>query len=169
MVVRGTASSMRGHVQDEVDSAGCFVLKRGKSAAGHLDLVETCRKKYAETVERIESLRIGMRREDGESVFGGSPFHFEFGKNVEDPDAFISELFNSAMPFRLWGIKSAISEGYFKVMGIDLHTGGTVDFEIAGDMMRAYLRKGGCGNTILRLLANLQICHDAGDTCTQVA
>ena len=168
-VVRGTASSMRGHVQDEVDSAGCFALKRGKSAAGHLDLVETCRKKYAETVERIESLRIGTRLEDGESVFGGSPFHFKFGKNVEDPDAFISELFNSAMPFRLWGIKSAISEGYFKVMGIDLHTSSTVDFEIAGDMMRAYLRKGGCGNTILRLLTNLQIHHDAGDTCAQVA
>ena len=61
------------------------------------------------------------------------------------------------------------SAGYFWVNWIDLHTGGTVDFEIADDMMRAYLRKGGCGNTILRLLANLQMHHDAGDTCAQAA
>ena len=67
------------------------------------------------------------------------------------------------------GDRFSSSAGYFWVNWIDLHTGGTVDFEIADDMMRAYLRKGGCGNTILRLLANLQMHHDAGDTCAQAA
>ena len=167
-VMRGTASSMRGHMQDEVHNTGYFALKRGKSVSDHLDLVGMCQKKYAETVERVESLRIGWRPKDGESVLVGSPFHFRFKKRVKDLDVFISKMFNSAMPFKLWGIKSTISEGYFKVHAIDLHTGGTIDFEIASDMMRVYLRDGGCGNTILRLLTNLQMYHDAGDTCTQV-
>lgn len=53
-------------------------------------------------------------------------------------------------------------------MAIDLHTGSPVDFEIVSDTMRVYLDQGNCGSTILRLLTNLQMHHDAKDTCDQV-
>lgn len=167
-VMRGTASAVHDHVQDEVHNTGYFALKRGKSVADHLALIEACRQEYSRTVKHVESLRIGMRLEGGQKTFGGSPFDFKFKNRIKNLDSFISKMFNSAMPFKLWGIKSEISEGYFKVMAIDLHAGNTLDFEIADDIMRVYLRTDGCGNTILRLLTNLQMYHDAQDACMQV-
>ena len=167
-IMRGAASG-RGHVQDEVHNTGYFALKRGKSVADHLALIGLCREEYAKAVKHVESLRIGTELVDGKRLFGGRPFDFKFKNDIKDLDSFISKMFNSEIPFKLWGIKSAISEGYFKVLAIDLHTGSPLDFEIAGDMMRVYLHKDSCGNTILRLLTNLQMYHDAEDACLQVA
>lgn len=168
-IMRGAASYAHGYAQDEVHYNGHFALKRGKSVDDHLALVEMCRKRYSESVESVESLRMGTRRVDGLDLFDGRPFDFEFPNGIENIDVFISKMFSSTAPFNLWGIKTSIADGYFGVMAIDLHTGSPLDFEIAGDMMRVYLDKGNCGNTILRLLTNLQMHHDAKDRCVQVA
>ena len=72
------------------------------------------------------------------------------------------------MPFKLWGLKSKISDGYFKILAIDLHTGNPIDFEIADNMMRVYLFKGNCGNTILRLYTNLQMYYDSKTVCLEL-
>ena len=77
-------------------------------------------------------------------------------------------MFNSTEPFRLWGLKSKIHDGYFKITAVDLHAGTPINFEIADNLMRAYLFKGNCGNTILRLLANLQIHYDSRVACKQI-
>lgn len=167
-IMRGVESSKHGYAQDEVHYNGHFALKRGKSVDDHLALIEMCRKRYSESVESVESLRMGTRRVDGRDLFDGRPFDFEFPNGIANTDAFISDMFSSTAPFNLWGIKTSIADGYFGVMAIDLHTGSPIDFEIADDMMRVYLDKGNCGNTILRLLTNLQMHHDAKDRCVQV-
>ena len=166
-ITRGAASS-GDYVQDELHRDGHFALKRGESIGGHLALVEMCREEYSRTVGGVESLRIGTKFADGKALFDGRPFDFAFNTEIEDLEPFVSEMFNSAAPFNLWGAKSEISAGYVGVLAIDLHAGSPIDFEIAGDAMRVYLDQGSCGNVILRLLANLQMHHDPKDACDQV-
>ena len=43
-----------------------------------------------------------------------------------------------------------------------------MNFEVADDMMRVYLNKHGCGNTVMRLLCNLQARFGTGIRCRQV-
>lgn len=168
-VMRGSASSVHDYAQDEVHSNGHFSLKRGKSVVDHLNLLKMCHEAYSETMESVERLRIGTKRVGGKTLFDGRPFDFKFGHDVENLELFIAKMFSSTAPFNLWGIRSKVNDGYFRVMAIDLHTGSPLNFEIASDMMRVYLGKGNCGNTILRLLTNLQMHHDAKDACLQVA
>ena len=163
-IARGAESCGRGYAQDEVHRDGHFALKRGKSADDHLALVQMCRERYSESVKSVEGPRA-----DGPDLLDGGPFDFEFPNGIGDAGALISSMFGSTAPFKLWGIKSSIADGYFGVAAVDLHAGSPLDFEIADDMMRVYPGRGGCGNTILRLLANLQIYHDAKARCLQVA
>ena len=167
-IMRGTASSAENYVQDEIHYDGHFALKRGKSIDNHLALIEMCREEYSKTIRKVESLRIGTKLAHGRTLFDGRPFDFAFNSEIGDLELFVSKMFNSSAPFNLWGIKSRISADYFGVLAIDLHTGSPVDFEIVSDTMRVYLDQGNCGSTILRLLTNLQMHHDAKDTCDQV-
>lgn len=167
-IMRGSAASLKSYVQDEVHNNGCFSVKRGRSVQDHLQLIDTAREDYARAMEGIENIRIGLSEISGRTLVGGRPFDFEFPDKIDDMQTFLSNLFNSRKPFRLWGIKMPVSDNYFKVMAVDLHTGNPMDFEIADDMMRVYLFKGSCGNTILRLLTNLQAYHDSRIKCPQV-
>lgn len=156
-------------VQDDVTYNGYFSVKRGKSVQDHLHLVDTCRDEYSRTVARIEDASIGIKEVGGRTLVDGKSFDFEFGSPIEDLDLFIDRLFNSAEPFKLWGLKSKVQNGYYKITAVDLHAGTTINFDVANNLMRAYLFKGNCGNTILRLFTNLQIHYDSRITCKQIA
>ena len=112
---------------------------------------------------------IGVKEVDGRTLVDGKSFDFVFESPPEDLDLFIDRMFSPAEPFRLWGLQSKIRDGYYKITAVDLHAGTTINFDVGGDLMRAYLYKGSCGNTILRLLTNLQMHCDAGIKCRQVA
>ncbi len=172
---RGGARGMRGSwtdphdpAQDGMRGAGYFAAKRGKSVRDHLRLVDACKDEYSRTIADIESLRIGTSEVGGKMLAEGRPFDFVFPDGIEDHDLFIDRVFNSDMPFKLWGMKSVVRKGYYKILAVDLHTGSPMDFEIAKDFMRVYIFKGGCGNTLLRILTNLQLRHDANTTCDQI-
>ena len=167
-IMRGSGTDPYDFVQDDIHSTGYFAAKRGKSVQDHLRLVDACKDEYSRTIADIESMRIGTSEVGGKMLAGGRPFDFVFPDGVEDLDLFIDGMFNSAMPFNLWGMKSVVRKGYYKILAVDLHTGSPVDFEIARDFMRVYLFKGGCGNTLLRILTNLQLHYDAGITCDQI-
>lgn len=155
------------HAQTEIDSTGQLVLKRGRSVRDHLQLVSMCKKEYANAVYAAEKSRIGTYESEGRTLVEGAPFDFGFSK-IDDLKAFVSKMFDSAAPFKLWGLTSFVDDDYVRVIGIDLHTKSSIDFEISEDMMRVYLFKEGCGSTILRLLVNLQAHYDAGTRCCQV-
>lgn len=156
-------------VHDDIDNTGYFVVKRGKSVDDHLALVNMCKDEYSRVVCGVEDMRIGVGREGGRATVEGSPFHLEFPNPIEDLDSFVPKMFNSAAPFRLWGFDTKIRDGYTKVLAVDLHTGSPLDFEITSDMMRVYLFKGSCGNTLMRLLTNLQVYYDSGTRCDELA
>ena len=155
-------------VQDDVHNNGYFAVKRGKSVQDHLYLVDSCRDEYSKTIHNVESSSIGTKKIGDKTLFGGGTFDFEFKHEIEDVDLFISRMFNSIKPFKLWGLKSKISDDYYKITAVDLHIGNPINFDIAKDMMRVALFKGSCGNTLLRLFTNLQIHFDSNITCKQL-
>jgi len=167
-IMRGTGRSLFDHVQTDIYNTGYFAVKRGKSVQDHLQLVDICRQGYAKTVNDVENLRIGIKEVKDRTLIEGKSFDFEFPNKIENLNVFIEKMFNSAAPFKLWGLKSKIYDDYFKIMAVDLHTGSPIDFEIANDLMRVYLFKENCGNTILRLFTNLQRHYDAYTTCPQL-
>lgn len=165
---RGSTRSLADSVQDDIHNTGYFAVKRGKSVQDHLQLVDICREKYSEVIDQVENYRIGIKEIEGRTLMEGKSFDFEFPSPIENLNAFVEKMFNSTTPFKLWGLQSKIHDDYFKILAVDLHTGNPIDFEIAHDMMRAYLFKGNCGNTVLRLFTNLQIHYDSSITCPEM-
>ena len=167
-VIRGEARDARDYVHDDICDDGYFVVKRGKSIQDHVDLVRASKNRYARTVEAIERCRLGVYPIDGKWICQGEPLSFLFDKKIPDVQQFVHRLFDSDKPFQLWGIQSEVEAGYYSVAAVDLHTGDPLNFEIADNMMRVYLNKHGSGNTIMRLLRNLQARFGAGVRCRQV-
>jgi hypothetical protein len=62
-------------------------------------------------------------------------------------------------PQRLWG-QPAVAEGEALVEAVDLHVGQRIGIELGHDWMRVYLHAGSCGNTVARLISNLQTRFD---------
>ena len=165
---RGGELAEPGRIRAGIGAEGFLAARRGESVQEHLRMVDAARRLYAGVIEGIEECRLGLARRGGGRGIGGEPLHFRFGDPLRDERRFIARLFGSDGPFRLWGLESEIDDGYYSVAGIDLHTWDPVNFEIAGDMMRVYLSEGSCGNTVMRLLCNLQERLGARVRCRQV-
>ncbi len=165
---RGDETDQYNHVHDDIDKEGHFAIKRGKSVQDHLHLVSEAKDRYEMTIGGIEECRLGSSQRDGRWTIKGEPLYFEFSEPMPDLRRFIARLFDSTRPFRLWGLESEIKEGYYNVAGIDFHTGDPINFEIGHDMMRVYLGEKSCGNTIMRLLCNLQDRFGTRIRCRQV-
>ena len=156
------------HVQDDIHSEGHFAIKEGRSVQDHLSLVDMSKELYSRAVSRIEECRLGAAKSGGRVRARGDPLNIEFSEKVSDVPQLVRGMFNSARPFRLWGLDEEIEDGYYSVAGVDLHTGDPVNFEIDGGMMRVYLSKQGRGSTAMRLLCNLQAGFGTAVRCRQV-
>ena len=153
---------------DDVTNAGYFAMKHGRSILDHLDLVRISKDVYSGVVDGIEEYRLGSRQVNGKHIVRGKTLDFTFKNPIPDLPLFISRVFSTAKPFKLWGLESKLDDGYFDVLGIDLHSGGSMNFEVARDFMRVYLSEGSCGSTVLRLLTNLQLYYGRGVACERV-
>ena len=165
--VRISRGSSQKSIQDDVYSNGYFAVKYGKSISDHLDLINSCKKDYSKLINNIEDNSIGTKNVDGKILLDGDSFDFEFKHEIEDLELFISKMFNSTNPFKLWGLKSKIANDYYNVAAVDLHMGSPMNFNISKNNINVSLYKGYCGNTILRLFANLQIRFDSNLKCEQ--
>lgn len=165
---QGEEADPYSYVHDEIDKEGHFAVKRGKSVQDHLYLVNEARALYETAINEIEECRLGSSQEGGRWTITGNPLYFEFDEPMQDLRRFITRLFDSTKPFRLWGLESEVEDGYYNVAGIDFHTGDPINFEITSDMMRVYLSEESCGNTIMRLLCNLQDRFGTRIRCKQV-
>lgn len=167
-IMRGEADNPDKYASDDVTSMGYFAMKHGKSVLDHLDLVRISKDMYANVVSGIEEYRLGARQADGKHIVKGKTIDVIFKKPIPDLQLFIRRVFSAAKPFRLWGLESKLEDGYFDVLGVDLHTSDPMNFEITEDFMRIYLSEGSCGNTVLRLLTNLQQYYGRGIACERV-
>jgi len=159
-----------GSLRESVRRWGAFAA-HGEQFTHHALFVQMVIGRYARLVESIEalSLRFDPLNEEnaaalkdtdtGGASFAGMPIGIRFSRPVPDLPAFCEELFSSRAPFRLWG-QPVITQDEALVEAVDLHVGQRIRIELGNDWMRVYLYAGSCGNTIARLISNLQTRFD---------
>jgi hypothetical protein len=170
------ADELLGTVEEAVTRKATF-LASGESFPLHQLVVADTIQRYRRLVEAAEVLALGFDRLDEETVheggddaqggrLTGSPIEFRFSKPLVNFDSFLSQILCSRAPFRLWGIVEDYSERYVEVEAVDLHVGSRIRLEMSPEMIRIHLRRGGCGNTVARLVSNLQHHVDGNITAT---
>jgi hypothetical protein len=108
----------------------------------------------------------GDRDDEGGGRLVGGPIELTFSRPLTDINLFLDGLLSSREPFRLWGIANDVSDDYTEIEAVDLHVGQRIRIEVSSTMIRIFLRTGGCGNTIARLVSNLQHHVDGGLSAT---
>lgn len=172
-VLRGTGDRFRkdvpqSHVAVNVDdedfgSITEFVSYDGRFMANggdfvfHQAIIRRVVDRYRQFVEEVErrALRWKELPVGGARPFG-SPITVRFSHGIPDLDYFLEHLFSAREPFRFWGLPGHDGGGLAEVEAVDLHVGQRLRFDITAHWLRIYLFKGGCGNTVARLVSNLQ-------------
>lgn len=121
-----------------------------------LDRYET----YVRGLESSYRLKVTAEVDMGLSIDGGVAF-IEFPRPVADLDALVANLFTSKEPFRLWAVPREVLPGQWEANAVDLHVGHPVRLELTSSWIRILLGPNSCGNTLARLVANLQHRFDA--------
>jgi len=88
----------------------------------------------------------------------GAPLLVKFSEKLEQAtfERWITALKRKNNRFRLWGNPIELSKGKVHLYAVDAHLWQPVDLEITRDHLYALLPNGTCGNTIHRLVANIQ-------------
>ena len=160
-MVRVKRGEPKNFVIDEVGYEGRFTAIGGSSIDDYVSLIEITSKIYKNNLEMIENNSLGIKQVENRTLIEGQAFDLILKREIEDVGLFADVLTTSRKPFRLWGLKNKITKDYFQVFGVDLHTGDSLNLEISDHLVRVYLPKGSCGNTILRLYTNLQHYFDS--------
>ena len=94
----------------------------------------------------------------GRPISLGSPLLVKFGEqlDIDTFDRWIAALRRKNNRFRLWGTPISLGEGKVHLYATDNHLWQPIDLEITRDHLYAILPLGTCGNTIHRLVTNLQ-------------
>jgi hypothetical protein len=160
--------SVQAHIQDPelgwvnegVNRMGRFAVS-GDSLELHLQFVRAVVQRYRYLVELCEQKAVAWRPFEGDNDGGrggtvqGGPINIAFSRPIEDLLRFLDELFAVRRPFRLWGVPEIVG-GVAEVEAVDLHVGQRLRMDVGASWMRVYLEEGGCGNTVARLISNLQ-------------
>jgi hypothetical protein len=159
-----------GSLRESVRRWGAFAA-HGEQFTHHALFVQMVIGRYAHLVKSIEALALRfdplnqestagqVDSEAGGASFAGMPIGIRFSRPIPDLPVFCDELFSSRAPFRLWG-QPAVTEDEAIVEAVDLHVGQRIGIEFGHDWMRVYLHAGSCGNTVARLISNLQTRFD---------
>jgi len=135
---------------------------RGTSFAVHINIVDEVSRRYRETITSIErKFRLYWQAQENRTCLRGEPVNLVFGRPIPNLESFCAHIFNCSAPFRLWGVPTYINDNYVRVNAVDLHVGRTIVFEITNEYIRMYLPSDGCGNSIVRLVTNLQHYYDS--------
>jgi hypothetical protein len=159
-----------GRNDELVTNAGRFIA-RGQSFELHVGFVGQAIRTYSGLVSRTED-RYGFKwhAEEGRGLrFEGEPVVIGLGREIEDMDRFVGGLFAAREPFRLWAVPNFVSETYVEAEVVDLHVGQHFRMDISPTLLRLYLPESACGNTVLRLVTNLQHRYNASIETAELA
>ncbi|MGH3404694.1 MAG: hypothetical protein ACRDRJ_19650 [Streptosporangiaceae bacterium] len=170
-----------GPLREAVKRSGLFAA-HGEDFVHHAQFVRAVVGRYARLIDAIESqalrfsslpyreatdqgLSLEVDDPDG-ATFSGAPIGIRFSPQITDLAAFCEELFSARAPWRLWG-QPEITDGTALVDAVDLHVGQRLRMEVGSEWMRVYLAAGACGNTVARLVSNLQARFDSALSLSQ--
>lgn len=118
---------------------------------------------YIRSIEEAFRLGLTTTDENGLSIDGEVAL-IQFPHQITDLGAFVGNLFSCREPFRLWAVPREVAPGQWEANAVDLHVGQNLRLEITPRWMRVLLSEATCGNTLARLVANLQHRFDARTT-----
>jgi hypothetical protein len=145
-----------GVLTEALNRKGRFVVY-GDSFEFHQAVVRGVVQRYERLISSIEDRAIVWEElPQGGATMSGAPVVLEFQREVPDMDLFLDGLLSSRAPFRLWGIPEQVGADLFEVEAVDLHVGQILRMEIMPKGIRVFLSADGCGNTVARLISNLQ-------------
>jgi hypothetical protein len=164
-----------GTLREAVKRRGSFAAN-GDNFAQHAQFVRSVVTRYSRLIDALEAAALSHQvsepsSDDDEVPSGltsitGTPIGIRFSRHIDDLTLFCGELFSAREPFRLWG-RPVILDDVATVEAVDLHVGQRITIDIGRDWMRVYLRAGCCGNTVARLVSNLQSRFDSALTMTR--
>jgi hypothetical protein len=146
-----------GEASVVADYRGAFVSK-GTSfeiVAGALWRTLDRYEQYVRSLEATHQLRAERVGELGLTI-DGEVAVIDFPRPLVDVDYFVGGLFASREPFRLWAVPRKVDEDEWEANAVDLHVGQTLRLEVTARWMRVLLSERTCGNTLARLVTNLQ-------------
>lgn len=148
-----------GSAREAVDRLGRFAAT-GTSFELHQEIVRGVVQRYRRLVFLVESRALSISTlEHGGYAPLGSPIVLRF-RPIPDMGVFLDGLFSAREPFRLWGIPEQAGDDAWVVEAVDLHVGQRIPMDVGTDWLRIYLPQGACGNTVVRLVSNLQTYFD---------
>jgi hypothetical protein len=160
----GTSVEERGigHVRIVADYRGA-TMSDGDSfelVAGVLWRAVRRYERYVLALESRHQLRAEAFEDAGLRVDGDVAM-IDFPLPVSNMDGLLDGLFSSREPFRLWAVPRETAPGQWEANAVDLHIGKPIRLELTANWLRVLLEPGTCGNTLARLVANLQHHFDA--------
>ncbi len=145
-----------GSITELISQEGRFVAGGGNFGF-HQAIVQRVVDRYRRFVERVESHALRWEGlPDGGARPYGTPIDLQFSRPIPDLDHFLDHIFSAREPFRLWGLPRYETRFLAEVEAVDLHVGQRLRFDITPEWLRVYLFDGGCGNSVARLVSNLQ-------------
>jgi hypothetical protein len=140
-------------------------LVTGDSFEFHAQFVRAVVQRYKHLVRLCENRAMSYKPYSADSDgagggLSGGPIVVNFSRRINDLDAFMATLVSSRAPYRLWGAPEVKSD-YAEVHAVDLHVANSIRLDVGPDWLRIYLNEGSCGNTVARLVANLQHTFDS--------
>jgi hypothetical protein len=152
-----------GSVTEAVDRRALFVTK-GESFVYHELVVRQAIQRYRRLVDIVEALTVSFESfgDGGGGKMKGGVIELRFSQPLSDLTRFVDDLLSSRKPFRLWGIVSYVGDDLVEIEAVDLHVGRRLRIEVTRGALRLLLHEGGCGNTVARLVSNIQHHVDGG-------
>ncbi|WP_139116787.1 hypothetical protein [Paenibacillus polymyxa] len=139
------------------------VTNRSESFLDHRIQIKRTIEKYQIITESIESktwLNFDVYKDSNEGVkFHGSPVVFKFSRPLKDHVFinFVNFTFPTGKePFRILGKPIWINDNKVHIYGTDIHLWQKVLLDLSKEEFIAILPRGTCGNTIHRLVTNIQ-------------
>jgi hypothetical protein len=141
------------------------ITNRSNNFADHRNKIEFVIEFYKRTTESIEEItwhgveRTKLAKNESGEYLVGAPVVFTFDKPLTQEifDNFISSTFHKKFNrFRLWGNPIKMGARKVHVYALDRHLWQPLFLEITDKKILAMIPQGTCGNTIHRLVTNIQ-------------
>ncbi|MCA1708720.1 MAG: hypothetical protein LC808_37735 [Actinobacteria bacterium] len=153
-----------GVIDEALNRRGRFAMS-GESVEFHLQFVQSVVNRYRAFVEACEKraflwTSFDAAHEEPGGLVAGGPIVIDFSKPVPSLERMVDVIFSSRHPYRLWGIPE-VSGDMAHIEAVDLHVGRRIRMDLAECWLRVYLEEDSCGNTVARLISNLQSRFDS--------